>query len=384
MIIHNFSTGEKNTFDVIKQVIEFVSNYYKHQYQIGKRSFIELYPSVELIKEKLTLNNDDINYVFNELKNNNGNIEKKIYKFYTSFDDQKKEKIKQIPIEEKKIEDDNKQTVYIESIQEEQKENTHKVEDIIMPAKKQNNKKNIDNKYNNIMFPVFKAVILLVGLAFIYIGIKYNYYGNLKNKDLSDSFICAFAFMLMAIICFEIWLFYFQKKKKISWFFLFLYLLLFTYNTGTIMYYQYEKYQEKNVFSKEKIKTKKDLSLYNNIKNQISITERKQKDLQDERDRQFKILNTLDQSDDSKKYSFYFWNIRGKKGLDEQIDNINLEIKKLRENMLNIESNSKIIENEKKELFTGWMLLVYLFLPSFTIEFLASICLALLLFLKFK
>src|SRR4030042_1730067 len=221
MIIHNFSTGEKNTFDVIKQVIEFVSNYYKHQYQIGKRSFIELYPSVELIKEKLTLNNDDINYVFNELKNNNGNIEKKIYKFYTSFDDQKKEKIKQIPIEEKKIEDDNKQTVYIESIQEEQKENTHKVEDIIMPAKKQNNKKNIDNKYNNIMFPVFKAVILLVGLAFIYIGIKYNYYGNLKNKDLSDSFICAFAFMLMAIICFEIWYSISKRKKRYHGFFYF-------------------------------------------------------------------------------------------------------------------------------------------------------------------
>ena len=111
---------------------------------------------------------------------------------------------------------------------------------------------------------------------------------------------------------------------------------------------------------------------------------KKQNDIQGERDRQFKILQSLPRDD--KEYSFYYWNINSKKnGLDTQISNINDLIEKARNEKMFIENeNLQIFTSEKKELFSGLVLLIYLFLPSFTIEFLASICVALLLYIKFE
>jgi len=245
------------------------------------------------------------------------------------------------------------------------------------PKEQKKKQKNI-----SIMFVIFKIIIGLVGIAFIYIGIKYNYYGNLKSKEPIDAFICSFAFMIMAIVAFEVWIFFWIKKNGLSWLFLFLYLLLFVFNTATILYYQYDKYQDKNIYSKSMIQTKKDNVQLNNIDDNIKTLNDELTSLKTERDRQRQILSVTDKDD--KQYAFYYWNLNGKNGFENKIIEKDNELQKLKNNKLTLLNNSDIIINEKKELFSGTLLMIYFFIPSFTIELLASICLALLLFIKFK
>lgn len=253
---------------------------------------------------------------------------------------------------------------------------------VVEPRKYRKRTHSTSNKYNRVMFAIFKVVIFFVGVAFIYIGIKYNYHGNmLLNPDPIDAYIRSFAFMLVSIIFFEMWLFFWGKRKHICWIFLFGYIVLFLFNTGTILYYQYDKFQDHNTFSATKIQNKRDQSRLDYLTKTIADLESKQKNFQDKRELTSSILKKIDESDDR-----YHFNVTRNTltSIDNELDKVTASLQKSREEKSKLESVTDIYTDEKKPLFSGWVLIFYLFLPSFAIELLASTCLALLLFIKFE
>jgi len=223
---------------------------------------------------------------------------------------------------------------------------------------------------------LFKIILFIVFVDFIFIGIKYLYFGMLKYKDNIDALSCAIAFMLIAVVFFKMFFIELQKKNPLCIFYGLLYIIIFLYNTTTLSVYFYEKYQDK-LYSQEKIQTKKDNFIFNDLETQIKTIEKEIFSLEEEKNRQMKILIPMEKSD--LKYNFYYWNINNKEtGFLAKIEKKNMELNKLKQDRNKLLLNSEIIQTEKKELLPNWLMKIYLFFPAFIIDFLASMSLVLL------
>lgn len=249
-------------------------------------------------------------------------------------------------------------------------------------AEKKEIKTNTFQKFvNNINLNfIFKLIIFIVFILFCFIGITYNYYGNLQIKDNHvDALSCAIAFMLISIVFFKMAIDNFRKKKIfIGFVFSLIYVCLFCYNTSTVLKYQYEKYQDK-MYSTEKVQTKKDNLNLIQLNEEINLIKEELETKKKERNRQEKILLTL--KDGDKDYNYYYNNLNGlgKRSLNIEIKNLITKLEDKNKEKYDLINNSNVMESEKKPLFTGWILNIYLFFPSFVIELLASISLVLLL-----
>lgn len=244
-----------------------------------------------------------------------------------------------------------------------------------------NDKENI-NKTIFDKFFLFKIILFFVFLNFCYIGIKYNYIGNLKFKENIDALSSAIAFMFSAIIFFKLSIDAFVNKKFIKFVIcIFIYILLFVYNTFTILNYQYDKYYDK-IYSEKFIKFKKDEEQINLIDMEIKLIENQLNTKNKEKERQEKILFSLDIND--KDYLYYFNNLNGlyKNSLNMQIKNLIKDLNKKLEEKNKIMQESDILKSKKPKFLTGILLNLYLFFPSFVIELLASITLTLLFYIK--
>jgi len=387
-MINNFQASIRenkiNLFDDKKDLIQFISDKYKENHLSGHRVLKDLFPPMTILKDRFHLTQEELLSLMKQLSTT-GMTENNIYKYYSGeLNDNLMVKVARKPKEKKTIE----QPEIKDELNPEQPEDK-----IIIPEKKQEVKK-VQPNININLFKFFRIIIAFVGICFVYIGVKYVFYGNMKNfnnKDYIDAFICAFAFLLMSIICLEFTIFFIIKKNLLFILFAFIYFILFCYNTGTILYYKYDVYLSKNVFSDEKIQTKKDLNKISEIKNNIDDLQSKKNNIQSSRDLQFNLIKNIDsQKGDNTSDKLRLKYERGQQykilqGIDNQLSQINNEIKTARDEKITTESNnSGIFQEEKHELFSGWVLALYLFLPSFAIELLASICLALLLFIKFE
>lgn len=281
---------------------------------------------------------------------------------------EKKEELKELPIE---INPDKKEFILKESPKEILEEEKDVKKTIIKKYKtlKENKKLDMNMVFNIILFAVF--------IDFCYIGIKYNYYGNLNFKDHLDALTCAIAFMLASIIFFKKAIETLINKKSICIIYFVIYLLLFCYNTGTVLQYQFDKYQDK-LYSVENIKTLSEKNKDVLTDKKIKIIEDELKNIEKEKLRQETILSGLSKEDE--KYNFYYWNInrtdRNNPGFIKKIEIKNNELLKLYEDKSRVSEST--VKTEKKKLFSGKLLTVYLFFPAFVIELLASITLVLL------
>lgn len=222
---------------------------------------------------------------------------------------------------------------------------------------------------------VFNFIIFAVFLDFVYIGIKYNYYGNLDFKDRIDALTSAAAFMLAAIVFFKKFIEKAKEKKPIALLYFCIYLCLFAYNTMTVLQYQYEKYQDK-LYSQENVENTSKINQSEIITKKISIIEKEIQDIETEKNRQEKILSAL--TTDDKQYNFYFWQINGSNGFLKKLESKRSALNKLFDEKSNLSKEIKT-DKTKSRLLSGKLLTVYLFFPAFCIELLASISLVLLL-----
>jgi hypothetical protein len=354
-MIHQFEKrGPRESNDVVKILLNYIINYYRQQLDEGITEKSKLYPTKDEIKKQLNLSENDINFLFYELKNKGSN-EKLIYSFYNP------EEIKP-PVIDNLMPVKNKVITGIKNIIGSIQDNSK-------------NKKPI--------FLMFQVMIFLAFISFFYEGVKNVYEGNLLFTGIEykiDSFICAFMFLCMGIVCFDMAIFYAIRKKKALFFlFIFLFSVLFIFNAGMILYFKNHIYKDKILLSSEKVQSIKDSSKYKDILKSISEKEKDKMRIQSDYDRNNKILSSLNRDD--KEYGFYFWRIDK---LDKDINSKSDEIDRLIIIKNQIESSSNIIKNSNQELFTGWILNFFLFLPSFLMELFASISLALLLFIKLK
>jgi hypothetical protein len=236
------------------------------------------------------------------------------------------------------------------------------------------------------MSTVFNIIIFLVFIDFCYIGIKYNYYGNLNFKDQTDALTSAIAFMLASIVFFKKSIESFTAKKTVSGkvkhhkilnglLFFCIYLALFCYNTGTVLQYQFDKDQDK-LYSIENVKTISEKNKDQILDKKIKLMEDEIIQIEKEKSRQENILSTLTKEDE--KYNFYFWQINGSNGFLKKLEIKKTSLVNLYDEKSKIIENTNIIKTEKKKLLIGKALKVYLFFPAFVIELLASISLVLL------
>lgn len=320
-------------------ILNYIKDYYKKSYSSGKREYKELFPTIKDVSTQLKMNQFEIVNYIKSLKNNTGGTEAVVYDYYK-------------PI--------------IEEIKE-----VSKIESKVS---------------NNILFLILRISIAIAGFVLIAIGMKYNYYGVFYFlKDNLDSKLRAFAFMLLAIIFFEIWLYFWINKKNLSWFFLICYICITGYNSMTVLYYQYHKYQDMNLFSNENVENKKNDNRYNSIQKKIDSLDSEIIILQSQLKTAQETLSKLNDGD--KNYWFYYNSINSRNpknmGYILSIEQKTSERNNLIDQQDNIIDNTNVISNQKKELFLGKTLLLYILLPSVFIEFFASICFGLVLYLKF-
>jgi hypothetical protein len=249
------------------------------------------------------------------------------------------------------------------------------------------------------LFVFFQFIIFTVFIAFVYISVKYIYNGNLRflgNTEHFDATISAYGFSLCAIVFFDMAILYLIKERKRNKrnrnyskviLFFFLWIMLFVFNVATILYYKYYVYQDRISNSTENIQQGKDKNKYADLKDKISELKKDRARLEKEYDRQIKILESM--KEDDKEYAFYYWNIHNpinvkRPGLLALLDKNKNDYDNAIELKGSMENNSTVLNTNKKELFSGTVLIVYLFFPSFIYELLASICMALLLFMNWN
>lgn len=237
-------------------------------------------------------------------------------------------------------------------------------------------------KINKII--VFKVLISIILIAFVYIGIEYNYIAFRLTKSFFNALISAIGFFVFGIISFECFiLFIIRKNYLLSSLFFFLFLIIFLNNFLNIMSGQFEKYQE-CLFSQEKIELNNNKELYN-------LYEKQEKELETELNNRLSERRTLQEQIkndfDNKNLKWQEWTVTNKK-----IPEIENKLKDVRDKKEKLLSSNQITKETKITIYDflskilktppNIIQFIHLVFPSFILDIISSISLALVFFLK--
>jgi hypothetical protein len=355
MIINSISEISKEQI-----VLDYLKSYAKRKLSQGKTKARELFPKLEIISAHCNLPIDDTISIINNLEKQG-----EIIRFYAHryikdvwISIQTRLKQKKVIKKEKIV----KPEIIKEPVKEITKEN--------LPVIK-------GNKFKIDKILAFKIIIFVVFIAFLYLGIKYNFISFYQTKDFYDALISAIGFFVFSIVSFECFiLFIINKKYILSLAFLLIFIVIFISNFITILESQFEKYQD-YTFSDTKITQDNNSILYKEYQKQ-------EKEFEIELDNRIEERNKLN-IDIKNKWTV--WNITNK-----QIPDIQNKLKEIRVKKENILLNNTIVEKKKITIYeliadlfkteTNNIQFILLIFRALTIDLIASISLALIFFLK--